>query len=769
MASLDYQTSCAALTQAGPHRRDTFLANLPPLSDPGSMTVDVVMRCTNEVQASATVDLMCVWVPNRTRDAHASNLRRIEAVLTPTNMSYPKAICACNYSRWLDTPASLFTTTACVSVKNVCKKKKGFKTVCGDCLKLRQSAEQKPVQQLASPVPMEAEQTPPTPPLPALPSLYAGQPLPMQVEEGGQQGMAEQEQQSVVDAGQHEPAHEQPELDILALESFACGGACDEPAATESMQEGGGRGSAAELSALDSFTLGGDCNGLDITGCSMDYDMGPLAPQPSPGCPPLPATAYESSSPVQVPDDPSRSTRPRQSTDKHIAAAEAGSAEKRTFGRAVQKAAQGLVKQSLAEVEAHRRAAAKQTMSAEKAAAAAVFALAEVGAQLQREQQQQLKTDKRKEAAVEAAEAQAKAATGEAAQTRAAQKKAEVCAERWRLRVDKGVQQGRDECKPEMEAQAEKIRGLTIEVGRLKRHVDSKDGALEKARGQIKRQKAEMGAVAEEARQQQAKSITRYLGGRLGRPPAVIQQALQDGPFQRSGSKADKEAARDLASLQDRLHECEAKIAELRKNGGTPIFVKDSQGSYPVAAMVMVFEMLTHLDSVESIEKDLLTMHVHVYPDHVRGTDYTIPSSATLRKWRSCSQYFTEIIAAVRIGFCVKWKQLFHDASSDRKCTKIFSTLLKIEESGNLVTLLLRGLHLIDGGTSADELADIRLTISRMAEKVTLLRNQMARDGLDAGTIDILVNCTGSRRSRRSCIPQRGDGGGAQAGVRHGR
>jgi hypothetical protein len=158
--------------------------------------------------------------------------------------------------------------------------------------------------------------------------------------------------------------------------------------------------------------------------------------------------------------------------------------------------------------------------------------------------------------------------------------------------------------------------------------------------------------------------------------------------------------------------------------------------------MVMVFEMYTHMSSAESIEKDLVSMHKHVYPNLKRGVDYCIPGVATLKEWRGDSQFFTEIIAAVRCGRAPYWKQLFHDGSSDRRCTKIFSTLASIPDEdigGKHDALLLRGLHLIAGGESADEIADIRTTVDRMAENLELLMRSMQKDGISGDTIKELV------------------------------
>jgi hypothetical protein len=749
MASLDYKAVCVALTHAGPQGRDTFLANLAPLSDPGSMTVDVVMQCKNEVQASATVDLMCAWVPNRTRDVHASNLRRIEAVLTPTNMSYPKVICACSYSRWLATPASLYTTTVCVSVKNVCKKKKGFQTVCGDCRKLRQSAEQKPVQQLAPLVPMEAEQAPPAPQLPAPPQLDAGQPLPMQVEEGGQQGMAEQEQQG---------------LDSFTFGSFALGGrfafgAAGAPGAFDALGAFGAPGGDSEPEFLDCDMglreeggLGGETNPLSLFGAGGAVAL-PASPALYPPVPPATPACGNSPVPVLCTPPPGKSTS-RQSIDKHIAVTEAASAEKRAFERAVRKKAQEMVEERVAvasaELEAHRRAAeagaraaGQRARVAEKAERAAVAALAKVVGQLQREQQQQIKTDQRKEAAVaaaKAAEAEAKAA---AAKARAAQGRAQARADSWKKHTDSNVQKGRDEREPEIRALQADLKSAVAENARSAGRLKNTGERLVESVAAVKKQKlahaAEVGAAAAGAAEDVLLPIQVYLAGRKGRPPETIRQQLADGPFERKNSKVTLLASKCQGELEDKVHELEEQIDWLDQNGNSPIFVKEN-GSYPAAAMVMVFEMLTHLDSVVSIHKDLVTMHAHVYPGLTLGEDYTIPSPSTLTEWRNCSKYFTEIITAVRMGQALSWKQLFHDGSSDRQTTSIFSTLAKIEESGgDFVTLLLRGVHIIEGGTAADECDDIRTTIFRMAEKLTCLRNQMAHDKIPAADIDRLV------------------------------
>jgi hypothetical protein len=256
------------------------------------------------------------------------------------------------------------------------------------------------------------------------------------------------------------------------------------------------------------------------------------------------------------------------------------------------------------------------------------------------------------------------------------------------------------------------------QVASFKEVVARRDEELAALKLALAEQEEELDELAREARVavKEVKQITNYLDFGIGRPPLAMPKSFRE-KWDHKNSLSKKKDAHERAELEDQLQEREAEVAYLEANGTEPIFSKGTDGTYPVEAMVMVFEMYTHMSSAESIEKDLVSMHKHVYPNLKRGVDYCIPGVATLTEWRGDSQFFTEIIAAVRCGRAPYWKQLFHDGSSDRRCTKIFSTLASIPDEdigGKHDALLLRGLHLIAGGESADEIADIRTTVDRM-------------------------------------------------------
>ena len=265
-----------------------------------------------------------------------------------------------------------------------------------------------------------------------------------------------------------------------------------------------------------------------------------------------------------------------------------------------------------------------------------------------------------------------------------------------------------------------------------------KDAELSAVKEQLHQQKvATAEAVAEAERQEERadasfadfQKVKNYLEKPIGRPPDVIPAALREN-WEHHNSLKKKQEARDQGAIADQVEELKIEVAFLENNGSEPVFVKDDKENYSQQAKLLVFEMLTHMASAESIEKDLISMHAYVYPDLERGEDYHIPDATTIGDWRASSQFFTEIIAAVRAGKAKLWKQLFHDGSSDRVGTKIFTTLLSIPDEENdevFDILLIRGLHIIAGGESASELEDIRRTMTRMKEKLTFLRNELQR------------------------------------------
>jgi hypothetical protein len=348
-------------------------------------------------------------------------------------------------------------------------------------------------------------------------------------------------------------------------------------------------------------------------------------------------------------------------------------------------------------------------------------------------------------APVLAAAAAAKAAhVKAAAAAKAAEKKAAAAAASVEGRVSAVHQQLEREQKHQLKSDKRK----DAESAHLREKVQGyKEAAAEQA-AEAARQKDK----AKAARADMA-AVQKFINHPRGAMPKAMPEAFKEN-WEHKNALQKRADACAQGALEDEVRELQVEVACL-EDGAVPIFIKDEKtGEYPTAAKLMVFEMLTHMASAEAIEKNLVSMHAHVYPSLVRGTDYHIPDARTIGDWRESSQFFTETIAAVRAAKAPLWKQLFHDGSSDRVGTKVFSTLLSIPEEaeegdaeleadgeGEFETMLLRGVHVIAGGESSSELDDIRRTMLRMQEKLTFLRNELQRayPAVPAGVLNQLA------------------------------